>query len=180
MFRLGCWKVHGIFRTVIYICAFLLYGPDFVILAARCDTTSCTIESFYEDDSQFGGRFRVRSPVPGLRRRILIPERPERHRATRPNYGGIYEPLRRAPGKISNLDIYLLRPRASQTGPSSAARLSRERIFSSVATPRGERSSLKLFLDHRRSFSSLFVVGEFQRATGSGARAWRRATPILC
>lgn len=108
-----------------------------ILLYSRQDATRpAALSNFFmkmTHNSAAGFACGPRCPV--LRRRILIPERPERHRATRPNYDGIYEPLRRAPGKISNLDIYLLRPRASQTGPSSAGRLCCERIFSSVATP---------------------------------------------
>lgn len=63
------------------------------------------------------------------------------------NYDGIYEPLRRAPGKISNLDIYLRAPtRDAQPGPSG--QLCRDRLSSSGThhhTERDERSSLKLF-----------------------------------
>lgn len=96
------------------------YSPDFAVLAAR----PAALSNFFTKlthNSAVG--FARRSPMPGSRGggESEFPKEPERHWATRPNYDGIYEPLRRAPRKISNLDIYLLRPRAAQTGPSRSA-----------------------------------------------------------
>lgn len=135
---LGCWKVHWIFYIEYLYRSFLLYSPISLYspLYSRYDATGCTIEFF------LWRWLTIRRPVSravpdpwfSRRRRILIPERSERHWTTRPNYDGIYEPLRHMPRKISNLDIYLLRPRASQIGPSNVGLLCRERFFSS--TPR--------------------------------------------
>lgn len=173
MSGLGCWKVHWTFRTAIYIYrTFLLYIPDFVISRGTTRHDQLCYQIFFmKMTHNLAAGFACGSPDPDawfpMRQRILIPERSERHWTTRPNYDGIYEPLRCAPKKISNLDIYLLRPRALQTGPRNVGLLCRERLFSSMPRRRGERSSLK-FLDRRRNFSSLFMLGEFQRVSRSG------------
>lgn len=81
-------------------------------------------------DSAFR-RFRVRSP--------LISERPAASASKTANYDGIYEPLRRtAPGEISNLDIYLARPRA--------VCFVAKRLSTRAASHRRERSPLESLL----------------------------------
>lgn len=144
-------KKYTIFRIAAYIAHAYFISQ---VSLTRDATRPAALSNFFMKmtHTKYGGRFRVRCLVLGKVRRILIPERPAASSAGRPNYDGIYEPLRRAPGKISSPDIYL-RAHARLHAARSAF-IAKD--FSQAPPRRGERSSLKLFLDRCHGFPSLF------------------------